>query len=84
MARQVGVTLSLNQTKSFQHEMKGENNIVIVRDTKRELSSLLWAIHFVDEDKVTFVDNTVAVVDNTPTTLGDTLKVVDNSHCCGK
>jgi hypothetical protein len=60
--------------------MKGENNIVSCRDTKREL---LWAIHFVGDDKITSVDNTVALVDNTLTTVGDTISVVDNSHCCG-
>jgi hypothetical protein len=51
-ARQVGVTISLNQAESFQHGMKGENNIVISRDTKMELSSLLWAINFVGDENI--------------------------------
>ena len=86
MARQVGGAESLNQVETFQRGMRGENNIVNSRHTKRELRLLLWAIIFVGDDKVAFVDNTpttvgdtLTVVDNTGTTVGDTLTVVDNT-----
>ena len=64
-----------SEQQSFQHGMKGENNNVISRNTKRALHSLLWAMHFVG-DTITFVDNTVTALHNTLSARSNTLITV--------